>query len=108
MLVAVPKLKLMGLLVFFSIILQLFAFSRPWFTLQNSNFSINAISSIYSVDMMKSICNTIETPLEFKCFCNTYCNFLREIHSNGFACLIIIIFSINCFIAEIICIRRKI
>jgi hypothetical protein len=105
---AIPKLKIMGLIVFSGMFMQLASLSTTWFTFLDNNFSIKGVSSLYEIDMMGLNCSTFENSTGFQCYCGNYCKNLSEIYDNGLACMILIIVSANFCIAEIISIRRKI
>ena len=105
---AIPKLMLLGTFEFTGLFFQLVSLSNTWFTLNNSKFSIKGISSTYTIDMMGKDCNTIETIQGFFCYCDSNCEHLSTIHTNGWICIVLILISANFFIAEILSIRRKI
>lgn len=108
MLSAVPKLKLMGLIVTFATILQILALTGNWFLMFDSSFSIKAVSDTYPMDMLGVQCTSIETPLGYQCFCSPHCEFLLKINANGWACTVIVLIAANCFLAELFNIRRKV
>lgn len=105
---AIPKLKLMGLVVFVAIGVQIVSLVSNWFTLEDTEFSIRGISHSYLKDVMTQQCSAIELYGKMRCFCGDKCESLIVIYSQGWCCAVIILISINLFLSEIFVLRRKI
>ena len=108
MLPVVPKLKLMGLMVFTGCVMQILALACKWFTMYGSGFSLKAVSDTYYMDMLGKECSTIEDTQGLRCYCSKHCDLITRINSNGWACAILVLIAVNCFIVETFSIRRKI
>ena len=104
----IPKLKVFGTIVFLGLVFQLISLISNWFKIEDTEFSIRGISSSYQIEVMKMDCSTIEQNDKFLCFCHEFCDALQEIYEQGWGCSVLLLISMNLFLAEIFLTRRKI
>lgn len=104
----IPKLKIMGLVIFSAVTIQIVSLFTYWFTVEGTKFSIRGLSHSYLKDVMAQSCSTIEQFGNFFCFCGDICGKLNGIYDQGWGCGVILLISVNLFLSEIFIIRRKI